>query len=500
MDIKAVVKTVMEADADTLLVYLPQDNDEFDAATQSIDEALNGHLRELVESGEFTGKPGGTVVLYPRGAMPAKRVIVTGLGKVDDPGVESVRRAAAVGVKKARELKAVRVATVTVDTGEGILSAAEVAQAIVEGALLGLYRYHGQKSSEQPADTLESLEILTDDKSAVQAGIAVGKAFAAGTLTARELANLPANICTPEYMANQASHIAGEVGLSVEILERHQMQALKMGALLAVAQGSDTPPRFIILEHNADKRDELDTVVLVGKGVTFDTGGYSLKPKDGMIGMKGDMGGGAAVIGAMQAIALLDVPLHVVGLVPAADNMVSGNAYRPQDVITASNGKTIEIISTDAEGRLLLADALVYAKRYEPSAVIDIATLTGSCVVALGKAAAGLFSNNDDIREAVTAAGEVTSERVWSLPIYPEYAKDLESQTADTKNSGGRWGGAGIAASFLSNFVDYPAWAHVDMAGMMADLPDNPYIPAGASGYGARLLAAFTHQWATRNE
>jgi leucyl aminopeptidase len=272
-----------------------------------------------------------------------------------------------------------------------------------------------------------------------------------------------------------------------------------MGALLAVAQGSETPPCFIIMEHNADRAQELDTLVLVGKGVTFDTGGYSLKPKDSMIGMKADMGGGAAVIGAMQTVALLDLPLHVVGLVPAADNMISGRAYRPQDVIRASNGKTIEIISTDAEGRMLLADALVYARRHDPAAVVDIATLTGSCVVALGHAAAGLFSTDDELRDLLMASGEAAQERVWPLPLYPEYAKALESDTADMKNSGGR-NGVGTSAMFLKNFVDYPKWAHIDMAGMsLSTGGDVAYIPAkGATGYGSRLLAGFVDQWTQR--
>jgi leucyl aminopeptidase len=282
----------------------------------------------------------------------------------------------------------------------------------------------------------------------------------------------------------------------VEVLERQQMEALGMGALLAVAQGSETPPRFIVMEHNADRASELDTIVLVGKGVTFDTGGYSIKTSEGMVGMKADMGGGAAVIGAMQAVSLLNLPLHVVGLVPASDNMISGKAYRPQEVVTAGNGKTIEIISTDAEGRLLLADALVYAKRYEPAAVVDIATLTGACVVALGGAAAGFFCTDNTLRDCLNAAADRTGEKVWQLPLFPEYKKQIESDTADMKNTGGRPGGACTAAVFLQQFVDYPAWAHIDMAGVMTDIPNNPYIPAkGASGYGARLLAEFARRW-----
>ncbi len=238
-------------------------------------------------------------------------------------------------------------------------------------------------------------------------------------------------------------------------------------------------------------------MVLVGKGVTFDTGGYNIKTGEGMSTMKGDMAGGAAVIGTLRAVAGLDVPLHVVGLVPTSDNMIGSHAYRPSEVITASNGVTIEIISTDAEGRLLLADALVYAGRYQPSAVVDIATLTGSCVTALGQGvAAGLFSTDDRLRDALMDAGTNTAEKLWPLPLFPEYDKTIESNTADIKNSGGARGGVGTSAMFLKHFTDYPAWAHIDMAGMMFDALDTPYSPKGATGYGVRLLTEFVRGWA----
>jgi leucyl aminopeptidase len=361
-----------------------------------------------------------------------------------------------------------------------------------------LYQYHGQKSSDAPDDLTGKFDLLTTDVDTANTGINNGKAFAAGTSLARTRINLPPNIVTPVYLAEQAQAMAQEVGLTIQVLEKAQMQALKMGAILGVAQGSDYPPRFIIMEHNADKKDELDTIVLVGKGVTFDTGGYSLKTGDGMASMKADMSGGAAVIGAMRTIAELNPSVHVVGLVPAADNMVSGKAYRPQEVLTASNGKTIEIISTDAEGRLLLADALVYAQRYNPAAVLDIATLTGSMVVALGNATTGFYSNDDIVSEKLTIAGESTNEFAWRLPMHEEYGDSLQSDTADTKNSGGsagRAGGAGVAAHFLNHFVDYK-WAHIDMAGMIENKGKNPYQPKhSAKGYGSRLLAEFVRQW-----
>ncbi|HRF94699.1 MAG TPA: leucyl aminopeptidase, partial [Aggregatilineales bacterium] len=352
-------------------------------------------------------------------------------------------------------------------------------------------------------DEIESLDILVagdGDLSEAQAGVVRGKAYGDGAVMARNLVNMPPNICTPAYMAERAVEMANRKKLRVEILEEGQMRALKMGALLGVSQGSANLPRFIIIEHNADKAGSAPTVVLVGKGVTFDTGGYSIKTADGMVGMKADMGGGAAVISAMGIVADLDLPLHVVGLVPAVENMISDKAYRPQDVLVASNGKTIEIISTDAEGRLILADALVYAKRYNPAAVVDIATLTGSCVIALGKAAAGLFATDDGVSATLSQAGDFTDEKVWRLPLYAEYDKAIESDTADMKNTGGAKNGVGTSAAFLKQFVDYPVWAHIDMAGTMTDAEGNPTIPTkGATGYGARLLAHFVELWAQKS-
>lgn len=503
MDIKVSVKQVTQTDADTVLIFLFENNTQLGSATALVNNALGGILLSLIEREEFVGKANDTLVLYPQDKIQASRVIVVGLGKQETFGVEVLRQAAATGIKKARSLKGKSVATVLAGTNIGGLSNVNSAQAITEGVLLGLYRFHGKKSSEMDAELPETLEFALSDDGEVQdaeIGISRGRAFATGANLTRELVNLPPNICTPSYLAERAEAMAKTAGLKSAVLKEAQMKALKMGALLGVAQGSDEPPRFIILEHNADRASELETVVLVGKGVTFDTGGYSLKTKDGMVGMKSDMGGGGAVIGAMRIIAALNLPLHVVGLIPSADNMINGKAYRPQDVVTASNGKTIEIISTDAEGRMLLADALVYAKRYEPSAVVDIATLTGACVTALGKAAGGVFCTDETLENTLKSAASTTNEKVWPLPLYPEYLKYLESDTADMKNTGGRLGGVGSSAMFLKNFVDYPVWAHIDMAGMVSDLPDIAYVPAGASGYGARLLAAFVEQWSQRKE
>lgn len=494
MEIAISSTSAAEFNCDALIVFMMESS-----ATPTIDDALDGMIANVISAGDLSGKVGETLVLYPREALNAKRVIVVGLGDADNYDAEAIRRASAHGLLKAQSLKARDVAIDMNSLVYSEIETATIAQAVAEGGMLALYRYRGQKSSDEASEeTPSKLSILvTDDKRAdIEQGIKTGQAFANGAMLTRELVNLPPNIATPTYLAAQAEAMAKETGLSCKVLGKQQMKALKMGALLGVAQGSSTPPQFIVLEHNVSLRDSHDTIVLVGKGVTFDTGGYSLKSRDGMIGMKADMGGGAAVIGAMRTIAMLDVPLHVVGLIPASDNMISDTAYRPQEVLTASNGTTIEIISTDAEGRLLLADALVYAQRYDPVAVVDIATLTGSIVTALGRAAAGVFSNDDNLVEKLSAAGDATFERVWQMPIYDEYKKPLESDTADTKNSAEtRGGGAGVAAAFLSNFVAYP-WAHLDIAGMIRNDGTVAYAPTNSSrGYGARLLAEFVRQW-----
>lgn len=503
MNIRSKAQAILNIECDVLILFVIEDQVTLSDSAQTLDSLLNGALTAVSELGDFTGKKGQSHLLYTRGVLPASRLLLVGVGQENAITTDTLRRTAATAVRKAREMRTKIAAVLLTDFPNQHISISQAAQAVAEGSLLGGYEYRGQKSTEAPPETglPETLDLVVVDavlEGEAQAGLSTGMAFAAGGIIARDLANLPPNICTPAYLAQHARDMAESTGLTCEILEEQQMRALRMGALLAVAQGSAASPRFIILEHNASHADQMDTLVLIGKGVTFDTGGYSIKTSEGMVGMKGDMAGAAAVIGAMGTIAALNLPLHVVGLVPAADNMISGNAYRPQEVITAGNGKTIEIISTDAEGRLLLADALVFATKYAPTAVVDIATLTGACVIALGKAAAGLFATTDTLRDRLLQAGDAAAERVWPLPMFAEYDKLLESDTADMKNSsGGRFAGASVGAVFLKNFIDYPAWAHIDMAGMMADIEGVPYIPSkGASGYGARLLAEFARQWA----
>lgn len=497
MEVKAVQGALDESDADAVIIGLFEGSQP-EGASRQIDQALEGAVCDVIDAGDIQGKPAEIVVLYSRGVIPSRRVIVVGLGSKVGFDLEALRRASAHAIRRARDLKARRVASalpgVAVEN-----SAAATAQAVTEGSLLALYDYRGQKTDAAPEALPHTLEFYLSpeqDLLAAQRGIHDGQAVASGVVVARDLVNLPPNICTPAYMADVAKQVAKQAGLRVQTLDQEEMVDLGMGALLAVARGSDTPPRLIVMEHNADRASELDTIVLVGKGVTFDTGGYSLKSREGMASMKGDMAGAAAVIGAMRAIGALAVPFHVVGLAPAADNMISGHAYRPQEVVIASNGVTIEIISTDAEGRMLLADALVYAGRYQPVAVIDIATLTGTCAAALGGVAAGIFSTDNALLNRMQAASDATGEKLWPLPLFPEYKEAIKSDTADVKNSGGKRGGIGSSAVFLQHFVSCPVWAHIDMAGLAFEAKDNPYVPGkGATGFGVRLLTKVVRNW-----
>ncbi len=492
MEIKIEKADILSSTADTLIVNLFEGVTSPGGATGAVDKALDGAISELIADGDLKGKAGEVAVLYPRGAVAARRVLVVGLGKADSFDLEGVRRAAAAAIKRARDLNAQHVASIVHGAGIGGLDVAQAAQATVEGSVLASYRFNAQKKKEDAHD-VSSLTIIEADEGrieAITAGARTAEAIAAGVYLARDLVNMPPNVATPTRLAEAAQAISDTHGLGVTIGDRDWAAERDMGAYLAVAQGAGEPPKFIILEHNGDRTD-LPTVVLVGKGVTFDTGGISIKPSERMGDMKSDMGGAAAVLGAMEAVGRLDIPLRVIGITPATENMPDANAYRPADIITASNGKTIEIISTDAEGRMILADALVHAETYRPDAVIDLATLTGACVVALGAGvAAGIFCNDDALRDQLLAASEATSERIWPLPLYDDYRQTINSQVADMKNSGGRFGGVGTAAVFLREFTNYK-WAHLDIAGMAMSEKGKDYSPAGGTGYGVRLLIAY---------
>jgi leucyl aminopeptidase len=497
MDINVTQGKIQETKSDTIIVNLFEGVTKPGGATGAVDNSLGGAIQELIENGDFSGKMGEVGVVYPRGVIQAKRVLVAGLGKMEAFTHEAVRKAAGNTIKRARELNAKSVSTIVHGAGVGELEVDNAAQATVEGSLLALYQYDAPKQRDEALRKVESLEIVEFDAAKlgeIKDGVQAGKGIADGVYLARDLVNKPPNVATPSFMADTARKIAETYNMSVVVGDRDWAADRKMGAYLAVGQGAEEPSQFIILEHNSE-RDDLDSIVLVGKGITFDSGGISLKPSEGMGSMKSDMAGAAAVLGAMNSIGALDLPLRVIGITPCTENKPDAKAYLPSDVITASNGKTIEIISTDAEGRMILADALVYASKYEPDAVVDLATLTGACVVALGKGvSAGLFSNDETLKEKLKESGDSTCERVWPMPLFDDYRKTIDSKVADIKNAGGRMGGVGTSAVFLKEFTDYD-WAHIDMASMALTDKDSHYIPAGATGFGVRLLVETLRKW-----
>lgn len=498
---------IQTIEADAIIINLFKGIIEPGGATGVVNKALDGAIGELIAQGDLKGKLGETVILYPRGAIPAKRVIVVGLGEADDFDLEAVREASAAAVKAAQNVGAVNVATIVHGGGIGGLDVADAAQAVVEGSMLALYKYDAPRTKrEDEGETrIDSLILIEFDEAKIEqieAGARAGQAIAESVYLARTLVNQPGNQATPTAIAEAALAMCAEVGLTGTVHNESWMQEQQMGALLAVTQGASQPAQFIIMEHKPDyvTHPAAGPVVLVGKGVTFDTGGYSLKPPASMVGMKGDMGGAAAVIGAMQAVARLKLPLHVVGLVPAVENVISATSYKPNDVFIAKNGVSVEIISTDAEGRLILADALCYADTLNPAAVIDAATLTGGKVVALGSRTNAVFASDDELCEKLMAAGQISGEPLWRMPLDTAYDRQLKSDVADLKNTGGRNASAVTAARFLAHFTGNWPWAHLDIAGsdMYANEPDQTprrYLTKGGTGTPTRTLVEFLRRW-----
>jgi len=506
MEITAKTGRIEQEEAELIVVNLFEGVKSPGGATGAVDRALGGLITDLITSGDLTGKQNELAVLYTQGAIPARRVMVVGLGKEAEFDLDRVRDAAGTVAKRVRELGVRSYSTIVHGGGKAGLSAELAAQAIVEGTILSLYKFLKHKSTTDKEKTgverLTFVEFDPDRLPQVEAGARVGQVIAESVCLARDLINHPANVVTPTMLAETARQLAEEYGLRCQVLDEEQMAELGMGALLGVARGSQEPARFIILERNAERQD-LDTIVLVGKGLTFDSGGISIKSSEGMEEMKTDMAGGAVVLATLRTAGILDLPLHVVGLVPATENLPGGRAYRPGDVLRSLSGQTIEVISTDAEGRLILADALAYAQRYKPQAVIDLATLTGSCIVALGHIASGLMGTDAELVARLKRASQITAEPVWELPLLKDYYRQIESEVADVKNVGGRPAGAVTAGAFLSRFAQGYPWAHLDIAGTTwiesdKTYPARSYLPApGATGFGVRLLVQFLRDWIT---
>ncbi len=433
-------------------------------AAGAIDQASGGRLAALVARGDVSGKTGTTALLHDLPGVTAPRVLVVGLGDAAKFGVPQYLKA--VG-DAARALKTGPVGSALFTLSEIAIAGRDAAWNIRSAAIAAdhaCYRYVatlGEKNKKRGETGLASFAIAGDDAAA----LAQGKAIAAGVQFARELGNLPPNVCNPAYLAQQAQEFAARFDKAeCEVLEREDMAKLGMGSLLAVSQGSANPPKLVVLKWN--NGGDSKPYALVGKGITFDTGGINLKTQGGIEEMKYDMCGAASVLGAFVAAVGMQLPINLVCIAAAVENMPDGNSYRPSDVITSMSGKTIEVGNTDAEGRLILCDALTYAQRFEPQALLDVATLTGACVIALGKFATGVMSKHDDLARELLDAGEITFDRGWQLPLWDEYQSLLNSNFADVYNIGGRWAGAITAGCFLARFTEGQRWAHLDIAGV----------------------------------
>ena len=493
LEIRVAATDVTQFRGDALVVNLFEGVKKPGGATAAVDAALGGAITALIKEGEIKGKWGERTVVHTLGKLPAERVVVAGLGKQAEFTLDRVRAVAAESLRHVRRLGARHVGTILHGAGAAGFAADAAAQALAEGALLGLYRFLRYKKDGDNADRKDVTELTVLERAAakvraIQGGIDRGRVLAEATNFARDLVNEPGNVLTPTELANRAAAMARRAGLKAAVLKPPEMRRLGMGGLLGVARGSQEPARLIVLEHRG-ARGRGPVLGLVGKGITFDSGGISIKPAERMEEMKGDMAGAAAVIAAMQAIAALKVPLHVLAVAPCTENLPSGTALKPGDILRAMNGKSMEIINTDAEGRLVLSDALCYARKLGATRLVDVATLTGACVVALGHFRTGAFSNDEKWFAAVRAASEAAGEKLWQLPMDPEYDELIKAETGEIKNTGGRWGGAITAAKFLEHFVEKTPWVHLDIAGTSDTDKEKGYNVKGGTGAMVRTLA-----------
>jgi leucyl aminopeptidase len=498
MKISAAVGKAVQVKADLLALGIPAEAKTLRGVAAEIDEAMGGAVSEVLRAGtDFTGKSGEKALLMPARGVAARRLLIVGLGEARRVDAEALRVAGGVAVREAMRLKAASVGLLMPSPLPRRLGARDVAEALAEGAGLGGYLFEQYRSGERKEAPGVVTVVCPDAKTsrAARGGAEAGAIIAEAVAVARDLGNHPANVATPTMLAEQARKLAKTHGFKVEVLGPKEIDKLGMGGIKAVAAGSDQPPRVIVMRHSGGRRGGRGPVVLVGKGLTFDSGGICIKPADGMDRMKTDMAAGAAVIGAMTGIARLKLPVDVIGIVPSTENMGGASAFRPGDVLKAYDGQTIEVISTDAEGRLILADALAYAKEMEPSAVVDMATLTGACVIAIGHHASGLMGTDNSLMGRLERAGAATNERVWRFPLWDEYFEQIRSDIADMKNTGGRPAGAITAACLLSKFAAGIPWAHVDIAGTAWADKEKPYVPKAATGVGVRLLIELLRRW-----
>jgi len=490
MNVTVVGQGVGAVTADAIVIGVYADDKKLREPAARLDVASGGALADVLQAERFQGKVGHVTHLHTNGKLPSRRVVVVGLGRRSETTAEALRRAAAAGLRRARDLGA---RSVAIEVLGDRLPARQRAQAVVEGSILGTYtfdRYKRDKSDKQ-VDTLQVAEPDGRHRREAADGARRGEIFAQATWFARDLVNAPANDVNPTHLAKVAQDIAKAGGVRVEILDAAACRKLGMGMFLGVAAGSEQPPKFIHLAYVPSGRRR-KKVAVIGKGITFDSGGLDLKSAEGMLRMKDDMSGAAAVLGIMRALPSLKPAVEVHGLIAATENMPSGGAIRPGDVLRAMNGTTVEIGNTDAEGRLTLGDAICYAsQKLDCDEIVDMATLTGACVVALGPLVSGLFSNNQALADRLLAAAETAGERVWQLPLVDEYRENLKSDVADMNNVGPRGGGAITAGLFLKEFAGERAWAHFDIAGPAFVEKDTPLSPKGGTGCAVRTILTY---------
>ena len=488
METKVVAGDITQIEADAIVVNLFEGVEQPAGATSAVDKVLDGAISSLISRGEIKGKFEEVSIVHTFERLPTRIVAIVGLGKRDDFDVDKISRATGQFCRALRKLNCHKIATILHGTGAGNIELEASAQAITEGAILGLYGFTKYKKPEYE-DVDEVLMVVREKEKVpvLEPAVGKGRLIAEATNIARDMGNEPANCMTPNQMAETAQELANKYDLGFRAFDREDMEAMGMGALLGVAKGSSQPPKLITLTYKGDERSR-QALGFLGKGITFDSGGISIKPSEGMSEMKDDMAGAAAVIAALAAIAQLKPMINVTAIVPATENLPSGTALKPGDVLKAMNGKTIEVISTDAEGRLILADALSYAVKQGLSPLVDLATLTGACRVALGMSYSGLFGNDRDWIDRVLKAAEATGEKMWHMPMPEEYKEQIKSEIANVKNTGNRYGGAITAALFLAEFVDKTPWVHIDIAGPRLSHKESGYIVKGATGVGVRTL------------
>ena len=460
-------------------------------ATGAVDSALGGAISGLIADGEITGKRGETTLVHTLGKIAPARVLVAGLGRQADFTQDTVRDVTAQACRRLRDVGVSTVATVAHGAGVGGMDARDSGQAIAEGALLGSYRFDKYKSQADDVPTLDELVIVEFDAgkvSELRSGVEKGVLLAEAANLCRDMVNEPPNNMTPTRMSDIARDVADERGLEIDVLDEDRMRELGMGALLGVAQGSVEPPKLIVLYYRGDPDNAANNLGLIGKGITFDSGGISIKPAANMGAMKGDMAGGASVIAAIRAISGLGLKINVTAMVAATENMPGGRAQRPGDIVTVMNGRTIEIDNTDAEGRLVLADAVSYARTMGIERIVDVATLTGAMITALGDITTGAFGSDQGLVDAVLDAGRAVGERVWQFPTYDDYREQYKSDVADFKNTGGRAAGSITGAQLIGEFAEGAAWVHLDIAGTSKTDKLKGYNPKGATGVPVRTL------------